>query len=145
MELYEIIKALSKEEKEKIPKAFLENLKDNMDKEYKFTLNKEKSILDQQYKVETKALFVELYERYLATGEEKQFWDKYDKICLNMIEEEKQRKYDTENIFNNRKLEKEESIVNGIENNNNNLPIELKEENILIKFVKFIKKLFHIN
>ena len=141
VELYEIIKVLPKEERAKIPNTFLKNLKDNMDTEYKFTFDTGKSILDQEYKVETKALFVELYERYLALIEEKGFWNKYDKICFNMIEEEKQKEYNSENIFSNRNFVKE-PVIN--EKNNKNLPIEIQKENILIKFVKLIKKIFHV-
>ena len=85
VELYEIIKALPEEEQEKIPKTLLKNLKDNMSKEYKFEIDTERDILNQNYKIETKALFVELYERYLAPKEEKNFWDKYDKICNNIL------------------------------------------------------------
>ena len=107
-----------------------------MDKEYKFILNKDSDILNQNYRIETKALFIELYEKYLVPKEDWNFWNKYDKICANMIEEEKRIKYDTENIFKNRKLEREDSIAN------NNLPIEIKDKNIFIRFLDFMKKIF---
>ncbi len=135
VELYEIIKVLPNEEQKKIPKLFLKNLKNNMDKEYKFILNKDGDILNQNYRIETKALFIELYEKYLVPKEDWDFWNKYDKICDNMIEEEKRIKYDTENIFKNRKLEREDSIAN------NNLPIEIKDKNIFIKFLNFMKRI----
>ena len=135
VELYEIIKVLPNEEQKKIPKLFLKNLKNNMDKECKFILNKDGDILNQNYRIETKALFIELYEKYLVPKEDWDFWNKYDKICDNMIEEEKRIKYDTENIFKNRKLEREDSIAN------NNLPIEIKDKNIFIKFLNFMKKI----
>lgn len=138
VELYEIIKVLPEEEQKKIPKLFLKNLKNNMDKEYKFILDKDSDILNQNYRIETKTLFVELYEKYLAPKEDLDFWNKYDKICDNMIEEEKRIKYDTKNIFKNRKLERKESI------SNSNLPIEIKDENIFIKILNFIKKIFII-
>ncbi len=143
VELYEIIKILPDEEKEKIPKLVLKNLKDNMDKEYKFTLDKDKNILNQKYRIETKALFLELYERYLLPEEESEFWKQYDKICNNMIEEEKRIKYNFDNIFKNRKLEKEELIFT--KENKSNLPIEIKKENIIMKFFKIIKDIFHLN
>ena len=139
VELYEIIKVLPEEEQEKIPKLVLKNLKNNMDKEYKFTLDKEKDILNQKYSIETKALFIELYERYLLSKEDSDFWWKYDKICNNMIEEEKRIKYNSDNIFKNRKLERKELIINKKENESN-LPIEIKKENIFIKFLNFMKK-----
>ena len=143
VELYEIIKILPDEEKEKIPKLVLKNLKDNMDKEYKFTLDKDKNILNQKYRIETKALFLELYERYLLPEEESEFWKQYDKICNNMIEEDKRIKYNFDNIFKNRKLEKEELIFT--KENKSNLPIEIKKENIIMKFFKIIKDIFHLN
>ena len=143
VELYEIIKALPEEEQKKIPKTLLKNLKDNMSKEYKFEIDTERDILNQNYKIETKALFVELYERYLAPKEEKNFWDKYDKICNNMIEEKKLKLYDTENIFKNKKQDKEKKISNKKEEKNN-LPIEIKKENIIKRFLKFMRDIFNL-
>ena len=105
-----------------------------MSKEYKFEIDTERDILNQNYKIETKALFVELYERYLAPKEEKNFWDKYDKICNNMIEEKKLKLYDTENIFKNKKQDKEKNI----------LPIEIKKENIIKRFLKFMRDIFNL-
>ena len=141
VELYEIIKVLPEKEQKKIPKVVLKNIEDNMDKEYKFILNKDSDILNQKYRIETKALFVELYERYLASKEENEIWNKYDKICNNMIEEEKRIKYNSDNIFQNRKLEKEELTFK--KENISNLPIKIEKENIIKKFFKFIKNIFH--
>lgn len=139
VELYEIIRALSKEEKEKIPKTFLKNLKDNMDKEYNFTLDSEKNILNQQYKIETKALFVELYERYLATEKEKRFWDRYDKICQNMIEEEKQKKYDPDNLFRNYT----ERIITEENATGDEVSIVTYRESIFKRLINKIKRMFN--
>lgn len=143
VELYEIIKVLPEEEQKKIPKLVLKNLKDNLDKEYKFILDKDSDILNQKYKIETKALFVELYERYLASKEESETWGKYDKFCNNMIEEEKRKKYNSDNIFKNKKIEKEELTFP--KENVSHLPIEIKKENIIMKFFKFIKDIFNLN
>lgn len=142
VELYEIIKVLPEEEQKKIPKLVLKNLKDNMDKEYKFILNKDSDILNQKYRIETKALFVELYEKYLSPKEDGEFWNEYDKICNNMIEEEKRIKYNSDNIFKNKKLEKEELTFK--KENISQLPIEIKKENIIIKFFRFMKNIFHL-
>ena len=141
VELYEIIKVLPEEEQKQIPKIVLKNLKDNMDKEYKFILDKDSDILNQKYRIETKALFVELYERYLALKEESEIWNRYDKICDNMIEEEKKIKYNSDNIFKNKKLKKEE--LSATKESESNLPIEIKKESIVIKLFKFIKNIFH--
>ena len=76
----------------KIPEYFIEYLNSNMDTNYKFSLDTEKGLLEQDYMVETKALIVKLYEKYFAPESEKEFWNEYHKLCFNMIEEQKKRK-----------------------------------------------------
>ena len=88
LELYEIIKKFSLEDRKKIPKDFIEFLKANMDTNYSFKYDDTKSLLEQKLKVETKALLVQLYERYLSKPEEKEFWNQYNIDCLK-IEEKK--------------------------------------------------------
>lgn len=60
-----------------------------------------------------------------------------------MIEEEKRIKYNSYNIFKNRKLEKEE--LTSKKENIRQLPIEIKKENIIVKLFKFIKNIIHLN
>ena len=99
VELYEMIKLLSDEEREKIPEYFIEYLYNNMDTNYKFSIDTEKGLLEQDYMVEAKALIVKLYEKYFAPESEKEFWNEYHKLCFNMIEEQKKRKNNPDNIF----------------------------------------------
>lgn len=98
-ELNEIIKKLSKAELEKIPNELIRNTETNMDKEYKWEYDKSKTLLDQDLMPETKALIVEIYERYLCPNDEKEFWKEYDKICINKIEEQKKARYNGKEIF----------------------------------------------
>lgn len=98
-ELNEIIKELSKAELEKIPSELIRNIEINKDKEYKWEYDKSKALLDQDLMPETKALIVEIYEKYLCTENEKEFWKEYDKICINKIEEQKKVMYKYKNIF----------------------------------------------
>lgn len=100
VELYELIKNLTEEDKSKIPNKFIDFIKDKMDKEYTFKIDKSIGILEQNYSVEAKALIVKLYEKYLAPDEEKEYWKKYDLFCKNKIEEKKKEKYSV-NVFNN--------------------------------------------
>ena len=144
VELNEILKVLSKEQKEKIPKNFINNISNNMDKNYKFTFDESKGIVEQNLMVETEALLVEIYERYLALEKEKEIWQKYDRICLNKIEEEKKAKFNNNIIF---EKDKNTSFENNIENNNNEknnniLPIKHEKENFLKRFLNYIKNLF---
>ena len=74
-ELYVIISNLTKEMKEKIPKNVIENISRKMDITYDFRLENN-DIFNSEYMVETKALFLELYTRYIAEDEE-DFWEVY--------------------------------------------------------------------
>ena len=89
VELYEIIKKLPLDDQNKIPKDFIDFLKNNMDSNYSFKYIDNKSLLEQNIKTETKALLVKLYETYLAKPDEKDFWNKYNMDCLKIIEEKK--------------------------------------------------------
>lgn len=147
-ELYEIIKVLSENQKEKIPKTFIENIKNNADKSHEFKYDMTKPILEQKLMIETLALVVEVYERFLAPEEEKEIWKKYDKICLNKIEEEKRKKYNVDifkhsscNDFTDTKSNIEQDI-NYNNNLNNQLAIKCKKETIFQKIIKKIKFIF---
>ena len=141
VELYELIKYLPNNEQSKISETFLENLRKDMSKDYSFYIDTSKDILEQNFMVETKALFIEVYKEYIADDEEKKIWSKYDVICSNMMEDEKRKIYNVDNIFDNKK-----DIKNTIESDeSSNLPICVDEKNIFKRFISIIKKIFHIN
>ena len=64
-----------------------------MNNNYVFNIKKDEDITQQNFMTETKALFVELYEKYLAKDNEKEIWKEYDGFCFNLIENEKKEKY----------------------------------------------------
>ena len=99
-ELNEVIKRLSPNELSKIPHQVIENIKENIDNEYIWEYNDSKKIEEQDFMAETKALIVEMYERYLCPDDKKEFWQKYDRICLNMIEQKKSEEYNPDSLFN---------------------------------------------
>ena len=141
VELYELIKRLTIQEQEKIPNSFIEYICNNKDEEYFFEIDNEKGILEQDYMVETKALIVKMYEKYLAPREEDEFWRKYDSICLNMIESAKENKYNSDDLFKNKVIETEKR--KSIEaTNSNNLLVKVKEKSIIKKIIDIIKKIF---
>lgn len=131
VELNEIIKHLSEDEQLKIPETFKKNLLKEMDKEYKFIFDNQKGLLGQTYMNETKALYIKLYKQYLAT--EKDVWKKYDNICHSIIENEKRKKYDSNNIF---KTHIEEFKSEG----QTKAMVKLEEKNIIKKIISKIKK-----
>ena len=144
VELNEIFKVLSKDQREKIPDYFINNISNNMDKDYKFEFDMSKGIFEQDLMVETEALLVEIYERYLAPTEEKDLWQKYDKFCLNKIENEKKAKYN-DDIFGKKESIEEKKFSNKEEIENNNLPVEIQKESIFSKIKTFLKNMFHSN
>lgn len=62
-----------------------------MNNNYVFNIKKDEDITQQNFMTETKALFVELYEKYLAKDNEKEIWKEYDGFCFNLIENEKKK------------------------------------------------------
>ena len=133
-ELNEIFKLLTIEEINKIPKQFILNVQNEMDKDYVCQLYKDKTILEQNLMPETKALIIEIYERYLCS--EKEVWKQYDKICLNTIEEEKKKKYNPSDIFKSnqnsldtKEISPETSIIN------------YKKETFFVKIINKLKNI----
>lgn len=98
-ELYVIINNFTNEEKEKIPETFILNLKEEMDNQYEFKIDNTKVLLEQNLMVETKAMLVNLYKMYFAEGEEKIFFQKYDKLCYEKVEKRKRELYNPNEIF----------------------------------------------
>ena len=133
-ELNDILKRLDKKQIEKIPKSFINNISKNMDNDYKFEFDISKGIFEQNLMVETEALLVEIYERYLSPVEEKEMWQKYDRYCLNKIEKDKKTRY------NNNVFEKKE--YNNIEKNTTIIPIKKENKNILKRFLNYIRSIF---
>lgn len=134
-ELNEVIKRLSKQELEKIPEQVIKNIQETMDKEYIWRYDNTKELEEQNLMVETKALIVEMYERYLCSEDKKEFWNNYDRICLNMIEEKKKEEYNPDNIFKTKHIIKEEI-------KNTNLPKEIKKEKLFKRLINKIKCFF---
>ena len=138
MELYVIILNLTKEMKEKIPKTVIENISRKMDKTYDFKLENN-DIFNTEYMVETKALFLELYTRYIAEDEE-DFWEVYKEKRDEFFKREMKKEYvvKIENVKNYSEQEKIEEI--------RNLPVEVRGTNIIEKLfsgiINIIKSIF---
>lgn len=145
MELYVIISSLTKEMKEKIPKNVVENIERKMDKTYDFNIEEGKDIFSIEYMLETKALFLELYTRYIAEDEE-EFWEVYKEKRNELFKKEIEkeylvRKYDN---CNNNSIKTEDGIDevnNGMKEVEEKkfLPSEIREKNIIEKIVSGIR------
>ena len=141
-ELYVIISNLTKEMKEKIPKNVIENISRKMDITYDFRLENN-DIFNTEYMVETKALFLELYTRYIAEDEE-DFWEVYKEKRNGLFKKEIEKEYLVRKYDNNNSI----TIEDGIDEVNNEmkeleekkfLPSEIREKNIIEKIVSGIR------
>lgn len=142
-ELYLIILNLNKEMREKIPKNVVENIERKMDKTYDFNIEEGKDIFSIEYMLETKALFLELYTRYIAEDEE-DFWEVYKEKRNELFKKEIDKEYLVRKYDNNNSIKTEDGIdeVNNIieaKENKNLLLAEIREKNIIEKIVSSIR------
>ena len=138
-ELYVIISNLTKEMKEKIPKNVIENISRKMDRTYDFKL-KNNDIFNTEYMVETKALFLELYIRYIAEDEE-DFWEVYKEKRNDLFKKEIEKEYVVRKDESSIKVEDGIDRVNDIieEKEEKGLLLsEIREKNIIEKFFEKI-------
>ena len=143
-ELYVIISNLTKEMKEKIPKNVIENISRKMDRTYDFKL-KNNDIFNTEYMVETKALFLELYIRYIAEDEE-DFWEMYKEKRNDLFKKEIEKEYLVRKDENSNSIKIKDGIdiVNNIieeKEEKNFLPSEIREKNIIEKFFQKISNI----
>lgn len=144
-EVLEIIKYLPEEEYNKIPKEKIEFYKNNMDKDYKFTVNPEIDLSEQNVSTEAGAIIVTLYRDYFATEEQKKILEEIIELNEKKSELEKRRKYNPEDLFKKDGANKEENkiIADKEENCKNTALVEYKE-NFFIRFKNFILKVLHL-
>ena len=146
-ELYVIISNLTEEIKEKIPKNVIENISRKMDRTYDFKLENN-DIFNSEYMVETKALFLELYIRYIAEDEE-EFWEVYKERRNDLFKKQFENEYFVIKEESSIKIEDRNDIVNNIieeKEEKSFLPSEIRENNIIEKFfnkiISVIKSIF---
>ena len=110
-EVITILSCLPQEDYEKIPAQKIKFYIDNMKKDYKFKYDYTKSIIEQNVLNPTRAILANIFKTYIATPEEKKEILTVEKQQFDLIEAEKRRKYNPDNIFKN-KEEKSELVQN---------------------------------
>lgn len=135
-EVYEILKKVSKEELEKIPKEVLIMLQTNMDKDYNYEVLEDVDFEKQEMLRETKVLLAIIYRDFWATDYERDRINKKLDYDVQRYEEDKKQKYNAEDIFVNVK-EKQEKTQERVD-----LPIVMQKQNFFVKLVNYIKNKF---
>ena len=141
-EVLGILKFLSNEDYNKIPTDVIDNIKANSNEQYKFFYDSNKTLDEQNVTKRAKSIIAVLYKNYLATDEQKEKIENFQKQRLSEIEEEKREKYDID-VFKDKRNEIKENTEN-TENSTNEilLPIEVKEETFLQRIINKIKSFF---
>ena len=139
-EIYEVLITLPEEEVNKVPKNMREMFEVNMDKEYNFKVDINKTFEEQNFSDITKSIIFNLFRDYWATSEQKEKIIEIQNNQRNKLENEKKNKYNIDNIFKSRN---ENEIIN-ISNENKNLPIQIKNENFFERIINFFKRIFKL-
>ena len=128
-EVYKILENTDEEIINKIPEKFMKFVKENMDTNYKFELEKGKELIKQNLKDETKQIIALIYRDYICDEKE------HEKEVIN--------DYNI-NFNRNKELEKEGlQKENNIENIEKSL-LEIKREKWYKKLINKILKFFKI-
>lgn len=130
-EVLEILKYISKEEYNKIPKSLIEVYEKNANKNHYFNYNPSKTLEEQNASTITKCVIAILFRDYWATETQREEIIKKQKYKRSLIEEEKRTRYNVDNIFKNKER---------IEDNNK-LTI-IHKEKWYTKIVRWVRKLF---
>ena len=131
-----VINNLVKEDYQKIPKEYIDFLKDNCNNEYEFEYDTSKPFKEQKLLDDTKYILFGLFEKFGATDNQKAKIKSYKANYKIKLEEQKREKYNSDNLFknNNEKIIKEDVTTTKM--------IEYKE-NIFKKLISKIKSVFH--
>ena len=129
-EVNEILKYLDKHLLKKIPKEFIENIKENMSKSYELKYDNTKGLNEQNLKQETRAILSVIYRDYICDDYTRKEIIKKDRKEWFELEQKKQSR----NIeFLNKK-----SIDS--QNTKENISLQIvKKQNIINKIMEVIK------
>ena len=143
-EVLEIVKYFPEEEYNKIPKEKIEFYKNNMDKDYVFTINPEIDLSKQNISPEANAIIINIFIDYFATEEQKVKIKEILDLNQKKEEQEKREKYNPDDIFKKANKDTETANIETSENNTNTALIEYKES-FFTRFKNFIFKILHIS
>ena len=133
-EVLEILKYISIEDYNKIPKSRIELFKINANNNYIFTYNPDKTLDEQNVSKIAKGIIAILFRDYWATDIQREKIMRKQNYDRQKLEEEKRKKYNPDNLFKKKEIKEiqKEKIV---------ALTEFKESNffkkILNKFISF--------
>lgn len=105
-EVLEILKYVSVEEFNKIPKEKVNLFEKNQDKAYKIKYNPSMTLNEQNISKRAQAIIAILFRDYWATDIQREKIIKKENYDKMIIEKNKREKYNVDNIFRNSEIEK---------------------------------------
>lgn len=133
VEVEAVLSCLNNEDYTKIPKDVIKMISINKNKNYIFEYDSNLDFKDWNLSLEAKAILYNLFKNYLATSEEKHYFIEKEKFENSIIEKEKLKKYNPDDIFKNNKKQ---------ENLNKEIEIIEYKKSIFRKIFNKIKNLF---
>lgn len=104
VELDEILKYLAEDDLKKIPYDIRKAISERKDKQYKWKYDETKDLSQQKINRKTIAMLSYLNMEYLLNEEQKKLMQKIHKFNEDVIEKEKSKKYSSDKIFKNDKV-----------------------------------------
>ena len=131
-EILEILKYLTPEDYEKIPKEKIEVFETYANKNYSFNYDPDKTLQEQNVSETTRTIIAILFRDYWATEEQRDKIIKFQQQERIRTENEKKEKYKIEDLFKNNKNASQTEEVS---------LVEIKEEKWYDKVFKFFRRI----
>lgn len=137
------LKGINQDDINKISNKFMLFLKENASNNYSCNFDYTKPLKDLELCDETRGIIAMICLNYWCETEEQKIkFRNHLNVNEQIYQEELRKKYNVEDIFKNNKVKNVTAIE---EKNSNNLPIQIKQENIFKKVINRIMKFFHKN
>lgn len=136
-EVIEILKYLSQEDYEKIPKEKINFFETNANKDYIFEYDPDKTLQEQNVSKIARTIIAILFRDYWATDEQKNKIKAFQNNKRHQIEEENRQKYNS-NIFKNQTNTVNEEKIQ----QTGNVQLVEYKENIFKRVLGVFKKMF---
>lgn len=136
VEVEYILKKLDDEYIRKIPKEIWDYIEENKDKNYIYNYDESKTLAQQKLSIDTISILTYINMEYLLDEKDKKEMEELLRKDYIIAEEKKKEKYNSDDIFKNKSRE------NLSEQEENNLPIEVKIEKWYDKIFEFLRKIF---
>lgn len=134
-EVIEILKYISKEDYNKIPKNKINLFETDANKEYKFTYNPNLTLNEQNVSKRAKAIIAILFRDYWATEKQRKKIIAKQNNDRMQIEKNKKERYNPDNLFYSRTQKSEHT-------NNETISLTEYKETFFSKILKKIRQIF---